>query len=74
MKPLTTALYVLRTRSPSNSSEKKKKQKNFLNIETSLRQRITMEFKYNVKEGTLSVTPEYHHFDSGSEKLLTLKI
>ena len=33
-----------------------------------------MEFKYNVKEGALSVTPEYHHFDSGSEKLLTLKI
>ena len=33
-----------------------------------------MEFKYNVKEGALSVTPDFHHFNSGSEKLLTLNI
>ena len=33
-----------------------------------------MEFKYNMEEGALSVTPEYYHFKSGSEKLLTLNI
>ena len=69
-----TSLYVIRTTSPSLGEGVKRKQRNLLNIETSIHQKVIMEFNYNIKKGDLRIMPSNHHFESAGEKVLTLTV